>query len=111
LVDFYFEAPLKLIVDKFHKESQQIPQIPRKSNVLRENIEKILYLAAPLGPLHGTQVLVSSSVFFNLGSAEPTGSANYLQGSVRILKLALFLVSRFRQKFNNVSKVPRHEKG
>jgi len=45
------------------------------------------------------------SVFFNLGSA------NSLQGSVRILKLALFLVSRFRQKFNNVSKVPRLEKG
>jgi len=38
LVNFYFEAPLKLIIDKFHKESQQIT---RKSNVLRENIEKI----------------------------------------------------------------------
>ena len=51
------------------------------------------------------------AVFFNLGSAEPTGSANSVQGSVRILKLALFLVSRFRHKFNNVSKVPRLEKG
>jgi len=55
--------------------------------------------------------LYSRSVFFNLGSEEPTGSANSLQGSARILKLALFLVSRFRQKFNNVSKVPRLEKG
>jgi len=51
------------------------------------------------------------AVFFNLGSAEPTGSAKFLQGFVRILKLALFLVSWFRQKFNNVSKVPRLEKG
>jgi len=48
---------------------------------------------------------LSKAVFFNLGSA------NSLQGSMRILKLALFLVSWFRQKFNNVSKVPRHEKG
>jgi len=55
--------------------------------------------------------LFYTAVFFNLGSAEPTGSANSLQGSVRILKLALFLVSRFRQKLNNVLKVPRHEKG
>jgi len=29
-------------------------------------------------------------VFFNLGSEKPTGSANSLQGSVIILKLALF---------------------
>jgi len=51
------------------------------------------------------------AVFFNLGSSEPTGSANFLQGSARILKLTLILLSRFRQKFNNVSKVPRLEKG
>jgi hypothetical protein len=51
LVNFYFEAPLKLIIDKYHKES-----LTRKSNVLRENIEKIQYLAVPLGPLHGTLV-------------------------------------------------------
>ncbi len=38
---------------KSHKESQQIT---RKSNVLRENIEKIQYLAAPLGRLQGTLV-------------------------------------------------------
>jgi len=44
---------LKIIIDKFHKESQQIT---RKSNVLRENIEKIQYLAAPLGRLNGTPV-------------------------------------------------------
>jgi len=50
-------------------------------------------------------------VFFNLGSAKPTGSENSLQASMRILKLAPFLVSKFRQKFNNVSKVPRLEKG
>jgi len=56
-------------------------------------------------------VSVSITVFFNLGSAEPTGSANSLQGSVRILKLALFLASRFRQKSKNVSKVPQLEKG
>jgi hypothetical protein len=43
-------------------------------------------------------------VFFNLGTA------NSLQGSVRILKLTLFLVSRFCKKFNNISKVPRLEK-
>ncbi len=55
--------------------------------------------------------LSSSTVFFNLGSAEPTGSANSLQRSARILILVLFLVSRFRQKFNTVSKVPRLEKG
>jgi len=53
LVNFYFEAPLKLIIDKFHKESQQIK---RKSNVLRENIVKIQYLGVPLGPLHGNLV-------------------------------------------------------
>ncbi len=35
-------------------------------------------------------------VFFNLGST------NSVQGSSRILKLALFLVSRFRLMFNNV---------
>jgi hypothetical protein len=43
--------------------------------------------------------------------AEPTSSADSLQGSARILKLVLFLVSRFRQKLYNVSKVPRLEKG
>jgi hypothetical protein len=48
-----FGELLKLIIDKFHKESQQIT---RKSNILRENIEKIQYLAAPQGPLHGTPV-------------------------------------------------------
>jgi len=53
LVNLFFETPLKLIVDKFYKESQQIIW---KSNVLRENIEKIQYLAAPLGSLHGTPV-------------------------------------------------------
>jgi hypothetical protein len=37
-------------------------------------------------------------VYFNLGSA------NSLQGSVRILKLSLFLVSRFPKKFNNYLK-------
>jgi len=56
MVNFYFEAPLKLIIDKFHKESQQIR---RKSNILSENIEKIQYLAAPLGPLHGTTVFTA----------------------------------------------------
>jgi hypothetical protein len=60
---------------------------------------------------HTKHCHISTAVFFNLGSAKPTGSTNYLQGSVRILKLALFLVSKFRQKFNNVSKIPRLEKG
>jgi len=35
------------------------------------------------------------------------GSAHSLLRSTRILKLALFWVSRFRQKLNNLSKVPR----
>jgi hypothetical protein len=39
------------------------------------------------------------------------GFRQFLQGSSRILKLALFLVSRFLQKLNNVLKVPRLEKG
>jgi hypothetical protein len=50
-------------------------------------------------------MVLCMAVFFNLGFA------NSLQGSVRILKLALFLVSRFRQKLNNIAKVPRLEKG
>ncbi len=49
-------------------------------------------------------------VFFNLGSAEPTCSANSLQGTVKILILVLFLVSMFRQKFNNFLEVPRLDK-
>ncbi len=59
MVNFYFEAPLKLIIDKSHKESQQIT---RKSNVLRENIERIQYLAAPLGRLYSTLVCRGTSV-------------------------------------------------
>ncbi len=59
MVNLYFEAPLKPIIDKFHKESQQIT---RKSNVLKEDIEKIQYLAAPLGPLHGTLVCFGTPV-------------------------------------------------
>jgi len=53
----------------------------------------------------------STSVFFNLGSAEPRGSASSLRSSLRILILVLFWVSRFRQIFNIVSKVPWLEKG
>jgi len=41
----------------------------------------------------------------------PLGSSNCLQGSVRILKLTLFWVSRFRQRLNNVLKVSWLEKG
>ncbi len=44
-------------------------------------------------------------VFFNLGSA------NSLLGSLRILKSALFWLSRFRHMLNNVSKIPRIKKG
>ena len=49
-------------------------------------------------------------MFFNLGSAEPRGSANSLLGSLRILKSTLLSLSRFRQTLNNVSKIPRLEK-
>ena len=52
---------------------------------------------------------VSRTVFFNLGFKKPRGSTNFLQGSVRMLKLALFWVSRFRQTLNIVSKVPRQQ--
>jgi hypothetical protein len=68
-----------------------------KTNVIRNN-EK-------LGHFRANIFFIYKAVFFNLGSA------NSVQGSVIILKLALFLVSRFRHKFNNVSKVPRLEKG
>jgi len=50
------------------------------------------------------------TVFFNLGSSEARGSTLSSLGSVKILKLALFWVSRFRQMLNNVSKVPRLKK-
>jgi len=66
-------------------------------------ILKLEYFSAP------------NTVFFNLGSAEPTGSANSLQGSVRILKLALFLVSIglgkssiMFQRFRDLKKVEKH---
>ncbi len=36
----------------------------------------------------------STQAFFNLGSAEPGGSPNHLLGSLEILNLALFWVSR-----------------
>jgi len=39
------------------------------------------------------------------------GSANSLMSPLRILKLAIFCVSRFCQMLNNVSKVPRLGKG
>jgi len=45
------------------------------------------------------------AVFFNLGSASSE------LGSLRILKLALFWVSRLHQTLNNFWKVPRLEKG
>jgi len=71
----------------------------------------IQYLAAPLAPPHGTLVCrgtpvgnhCSTPVFFNLGSAEPTGSASSLRSSLRILILVLFWVSKFRQILNIVS--------
>jgi len=50
-------------------------------------------------------------VFFNLGSAEPRSSTHHSLGSVRIIKLALFWVSKFCQLLNNFSKVPRLQKG
>ncbi len=57
------------------------------------------------------QYLLPTSVFFNLGSAEPRGSLHSSLSSARLLKLTLFWVSRFRQTFSNVSKVPQLEKG
>ncbi len=53
----------------------------------------------------------TDNVSFLYSSVFQPGFRQLFQGSVRILKLALFLVSRSRQKFNNVSKVPRLEKG
>ncbi len=50
--------------------------------------------ADPLGELYGALGLVKSlcsrAVFFNLGSAEPRGSANFLLGSLKILKIVLY---------------------
>ena len=50
------------------------------------------------------------TVFFNLSSAEPRGSANSKLGSLKILKIALFWMSRFRQMLFDVSNVPATQK-
>jgi len=50
-------------------------------------------------------------VFFNLGSAEPRGSANSLLGSLKMLWIVLYRAFRFRQMIRNFREVPRLEKG
>jgi len=88
------------------------------AHVSSKNCQKMSYFAIFLVLPFSLKIWVMTTtiwrpftVLFNLGSAKLRGSAHSSLGSVWILKLALFLVSMFHQMLNNVSKVPRPEKG
>jgi len=77
-------------------------------------LERIISDFVVVGRSHSNNKWHSRAVFFNLGSADPRGSANSLLGSLRILKLAPIWVFRFRkcsitfQKFQDLKKVEKY---
>jgi len=63
-------------------------------------------------PFHReSSLLATTSVFFNLGSAEPRDSANSLLGTLEKLFIVLYGTFRFHQMIRNFQEVPTLEKG